>query len=373
MSYPFYICVLILESTKYYITKIPQLLPIRIKLMENYNVINSEWIQIYKPLKIVEQFETFDIFAENNTTKKYMKLYGIENVRGGSYSNVDLDNSQIKSLEKELNDYLCVKCDKTGHFVIDCNVKYNLEKYSNNFDTSQKIKQEILNLESDLELKKILSDNIKITKYFFDYDEYCKVIDKKILNEKYLRKKIYYEKKNQPFINQELNEKINFVKTYRLFMSDTDENNCDLESSRNANFYNDYFDKLPSTFEVSKTFCNNFQTNTNSNLFLLLLDAFINKLKCLEKNIMVLKNKFEFCKDNININLLEELNLYLNMHEKNYSIIINKIYLFRRQNEIILEKLFKKHLIIQDESFENEIYKKINLLLEKQIHFIDTK
>jgi hypothetical protein len=51
-----------------------------------------------------------------------MEKYGIENVRGGTYSNVVLDANCIAVLEKEIrhSNNLCVRCGRDTHFVKDC-------------------------------------------------------------------------------------------------------------------------------------------------------------------------------------------------------------------------------------------------------------
>jgi U3 small nucleolar RNA-associated protein 14 len=59
---------------------------------------------------------------ENNLTKDYMKIYGIQNVRGGSYTTVKLSEDVESLLERELigNTDKCYKCHLSGHFARDC-------------------------------------------------------------------------------------------------------------------------------------------------------------------------------------------------------------------------------------------------------------
>jgi hypothetical protein len=60
---------------------------------------------------------------ENNVTKDYMKKYGVENVRGGSYSSPSLDESIIYILREELfcnADKTCFLCGCKGHYMQDC-------------------------------------------------------------------------------------------------------------------------------------------------------------------------------------------------------------------------------------------------------------
>jgi hypothetical protein len=58
-----------------------------------------------------------------------MNIYGIENVRGGSYSQLVLSDAQISEIQKKLataND-LCYSCNKKGHFIKDCNVSQSAD------------------------------------------------------------------------------------------------------------------------------------------------------------------------------------------------------------------------------------------------------
>jgi predicted GIY-YIG superfamily endonuclease len=55
----------------------------------------------YKPTSLVKVYENVDPLKVDKYIIKYMKKYGIDNVRGGSYKNVELKTSQIDSLAKE--------------------------------------------------------------------------------------------------------------------------------------------------------------------------------------------------------------------------------------------------------------------------------
>ena len=82
------------------------------------------WTRKYKPTELVECFQG-DNFDEDKKTKQYMDKYGIDNVRGGSYSQVKLDQASIESLKREMNgaNDKCNICGKSGHFVRDCKYK----------------------------------------------------------------------------------------------------------------------------------------------------------------------------------------------------------------------------------------------------------
>jgi hypothetical protein len=66
--------------------------------------------------------------------KKLMLIHGIENVRGGSYTQIELSVEQKNTLQTELRSAqdLCVNCGSNKHFIKDCPVKINNHKKNNN-------------------------------------------------------------------------------------------------------------------------------------------------------------------------------------------------------------------------------------------------
>lgn len=119
-----YIYVLALEQDKFYIgkTENPQ------ARINNHFIENgSSWTTIYKPLRIIELIENCDQYDEDKYTIKYMKQYGIENVRGGTFTELILDESKsivINEMISSSSDK-CYTCNEFGHFTKDCkkNVK----------------------------------------------------------------------------------------------------------------------------------------------------------------------------------------------------------------------------------------------------------
>ena len=121
------IYVLLCEGNHYYIGKTERKLE---RIKEHFTNSGSYWTKKYKPLKILETIQSNNKMDEDKYTKKYMLLYGIEKVRGGSYTEIILPEYKLKCLQDELctmND-LCFRCKRTGHFANQCYAKTTVDR-----------------------------------------------------------------------------------------------------------------------------------------------------------------------------------------------------------------------------------------------------
>jgi len=128
------IYVLSLKQNKYYIGKTNN---IKKRLEQHYKGYGSKWTKKYKPLKLIETFEEKDDFDEDKYTLKYMNNYGIENVRGGSFCEFNVDVKTIKKMLNSKNN-TCFKCGGP-HFVKDCKTNTNFKHEDFYFVKSRKI------------------------------------------------------------------------------------------------------------------------------------------------------------------------------------------------------------------------------------------
>ena len=82
----------------------------------------SAWTSKYKPVRMIAVRDLKDHHDENNVTKDLMKKHGINNVRGGSYTQVNLSDDVESMLQKEMmgNADVCYKCNLAGHFANQC-------------------------------------------------------------------------------------------------------------------------------------------------------------------------------------------------------------------------------------------------------------
>jgi len=114
------IYILKLNNNKYYIGKTNR--NVKERYQEHLEGIGSFWTKKYKPLSVVKQIENSSPFDEDRYVKEYMAIYGIDNVRGGSYNQEELNGETIKFLKNELRTSKneCYKCGSTSHFVSEC-------------------------------------------------------------------------------------------------------------------------------------------------------------------------------------------------------------------------------------------------------------
>lgn len=134
-----YIYILNLEDNKKYVGKTQN--P-NMRIDNHFKKNGSEWTKKYKPLSISAIFECSDIFSEDIVTIRCMKEYGINNIRGGSFSSINLEESDKKTIRKMIDtaDNKCYECGKDGHFISDC--KQYIKKHKKNKEIYDKVKKE---------------------------------------------------------------------------------------------------------------------------------------------------------------------------------------------------------------------------------------
>lgn len=121
-----FIYILQLEQGKYYIGKTTN--P-KMRLENHFDLTGSSWTKKYKPINIYAIIPDCDNYDEDKYTKIYMEKFGIDNVRGGSYCQIELNKEVKKIIEHGINasNDNCYHCSLPGHFANSCPNKKILE------------------------------------------------------------------------------------------------------------------------------------------------------------------------------------------------------------------------------------------------------
>lgn len=122
-----YIYALELQNGKYYIGRTSDL-ERRLDEHQHSNY-SCAWVKEYPMVRVIEAYSNCDAFDEDKLVKVYMYRYGIRNVRGGAYTQVQLHEYQYRALKNELYSASgqCFRCGQAGHYLSNCQNNYNAE------------------------------------------------------------------------------------------------------------------------------------------------------------------------------------------------------------------------------------------------------
>lgn len=112
------IYVLGLQQAKYYVGSTTNF---DIRFAQHQGGSGSAFTKLYPIVKVEKKFEG-EPLDEEKTVLAYMAEHGIDNVRGGSYSNVVLTQEQHISAMKAIYNASgsCMACGSKGHFIGQC-------------------------------------------------------------------------------------------------------------------------------------------------------------------------------------------------------------------------------------------------------------
>ena len=112
------------DKNKFYVGKSNN---VNKRIQEHFQTNGSAWTRKYKPLSVHKIIDTSDIFDEDKWTLKYMELYGIKNVRGGSFCKLILTKSELNIIRRMINgaNDNCFLCGSDKHFIRSCPLRYN--------------------------------------------------------------------------------------------------------------------------------------------------------------------------------------------------------------------------------------------------------
>jgi len=221
-----FIYILLLELNKYYIgkTKNPDM-----RLDYHFNSNGSEWTKIYKPIKVYEIIPNCDSYDEDKYTLKYMEKEGINNVRGGSFSQIELSEEQIKLINQMIKSATdkCFNSGESGHFIKDC-MESKVQDYVIDI-TNENIPNETIKINSIYEEIIELNSLIKLTD-FINIDDLPEIkkesqdyIKLQKLNEESI--KIQQEFQKNKLTRNLYNEKLNIIESKKQKLNHVNQGN----------------------------------------------------------------------------------------------------------------------------------------------------
>lgn len=116
---PVNVYVLRLTQGKYYVGKSYDVVR---RVEDHHNSQGCYWTRMYPPVEVMAVYNNCDHFDEDKHTITMMAKYGIDNVRGGTFSRVQLSDTDREVIERMLrsgND-ACFRCGSTTHWVDKC-------------------------------------------------------------------------------------------------------------------------------------------------------------------------------------------------------------------------------------------------------------
>jgi len=82
----------------------------------------------YEPLEIIEIIEIIELDDLDSKVVECLIKYGIENVRGGKYEEIILNNNDIVRVRKDIwkSKKCCTNCGRNEHDEFDCSEKIDI-------------------------------------------------------------------------------------------------------------------------------------------------------------------------------------------------------------------------------------------------------
>jgi hypothetical protein len=113
------IYILKLTNDKYYVGRTNN---IDRRIEDHISSNGSEWTKRHLPVVSVDVIKGCDSFDEDKYVIKTMAKHGIDNVRGGSFSRIVLDDKDREIIQRCIRGAqdTCFKCGSSGHWAKNC-------------------------------------------------------------------------------------------------------------------------------------------------------------------------------------------------------------------------------------------------------------
>lgn len=95
---------------------------LRTRLAEHRAGQGAAWTRRFPAVRIIYSRRSNDPLDEDRKVLELMRIHGVSNVRGGTYSQVELPRRQITSILEQLDHAAgrCIVCGDHGHYAREC-------------------------------------------------------------------------------------------------------------------------------------------------------------------------------------------------------------------------------------------------------------
>jgi hypothetical protein len=134
--------ILELEQNKFFIGEITSISKEELEIYFKEILYNCDdnnvkvWLEKYNPIDVLDSFEIMDKYDVDTYVYKYMYQYGIDNVRGGSFTETDLSTENIIIINHMIKKYgneVCMICNENDHVAKNCfKLKFHQKQQKNN-------------------------------------------------------------------------------------------------------------------------------------------------------------------------------------------------------------------------------------------------
>lgn len=113
------IYVLKLQGSKYYVGRTSD---VQKRMAQHSSGRGSSWTRIHPVESLWKIYKDCDPYDEDKYTLKLMDAYGVENVRGGTYIELELPKGQLDMIHRQIRmaSDRCLVCGSSKHFAFRC-------------------------------------------------------------------------------------------------------------------------------------------------------------------------------------------------------------------------------------------------------------